>query len=353
MRIGYPRNVEHVYTLDCLEMGAKRGGFATTVLNKYKGSPKMFDNLDDSLEICQASRKNAHEQVVAVEAKLVQIQESISKLVESREEKRKEMQSIQSQIIQYEVDIQHITEKLRDEEPANISALKDEKQTLEQEIARLGDQESNLQSRQVDLEHERDRLHTCKRTIERSMYDLGIEKEILSHKTDELEKDKESLTNSIYRTGLKLTKLQSEHKDVKREYNKELAVIQKYTEKASASCPRPERIRCQESIEEEILLVKANIKENEAMFGNRQAVYEDLKKKQSVLQDAMNQLGQMNQCIELMEESWKSRMVFWMKCRELFSKKARFCFQEVMRKRGYHGKLNLDHENQTLEMTVF
>ncbi len=44
---GYPNNVTGVYTVDCMSMGARGGGYATTSLRIYQGPPRLAVNIED------------------------------------------------------------------------------------------------------------------------------------------------------------------------------------------------------------------------------------------------------------------------------------------------------------------
>ena len=48
-RNSYPKNVSNVYSPDCFIIGSRHGGLSTTALNRYRGPPRISQDLTSAI----------------------------------------------------------------------------------------------------------------------------------------------------------------------------------------------------------------------------------------------------------------------------------------------------------------
>ena len=75
-------------------------------------------------------------------------------------------------------------------------------------------------------------------------------------------------------------------------------------------------------------------------------------KKNTSYEESKAQLDRTVKLLEFMSSTVKNREDIWIKFRKTISVTAKTNFRDFMKKRGYNGKLILDHDNQALNLVV-
>ena len=87
-------------------------------------------------------------------------------------------------------------------------------------------------------------------------------------------------------------------------------------------------------------------------YGSREDLYNSLMKKSSSFEEGKAQLEKTVSLLEYMTSTVKNREEIWLQFRKTISVTAKSNFRDFMKKRGYLGKLILDHENEALNLLV-
>jgi hypothetical protein len=87
-------------------------------------------------------------------------------------------------------------------------------------------------------------------------------------------------------------------------------------------------------------------------LGNRDEIYKNYTEKKEAYKDAKREIRKTNNSIHLLKECMATRLRMWENLRGYVSWRSKVTFTDLMEKRGYRGKIFLNHYAQTLDLKV-
>lgn len=150
-------------------MGVRGGGYATTSLRIYDGPPRIAVDVEEHVRECEHNRSRAVHQLRQEEESLDQLSHRFAQLQKDRTKCRKDSDTFVRQIKRLDIEIENLRESLREEEPANVSALVDAKNVEDDQYALVMTQLGPLEARKTQINELLRQLRDCIAEIERNI----------------------------------------------------------------------------------------------------------------------------------------------------------------------------------------
>ncbi|KND02887.1 DNA repair protein SMC6 [Spizellomyces punctatus DAOM BR117] len=348
----FPRNVSGVFTIDCFSMGSRGGGLSTQSIVPYRGQPRLAADVSIFIRQEEAQINQLREEKAAWKPTVDQLEDQVAAVSQQRQRLRAEQVALHSDVGKKETEIRQMREDLVDDEESNIGAL--------QEACKYEEDQIELILRQFEaLEGQRREVQTAEASLKAQLATLEDERQIMVERHT-------ALTNRVREAADKKVKYENDrthwenqriqYQEKLRQAQEELNVAEEQlavdTEKCEQYCERVPVDKPADEIERDIRLCQARLKEIEKKHGSRDDVYHAYVTKKAAYAAAKREIQNTELLIREVKNSLQSRLNSWSSFRHYISIRAKTLFAELMRKRGYRGRLVLDHHGRSLELKV-
>ncbi|KAJ2999294.1 Structural maintenance of chromosomes protein 6 [Globomyces sp. JEL0801] len=349
---GYPENVVAVFSSDCYQFGSRNGGLSSDPMTMYRGSPRLTH---DFSVIINEQKEVVELQKAAVQKLRYQLDQVHSKLGDIG--RRRETLIIQRCTLERETrEIELNLESLRGESPEaemavleTLSGLKKENEhKIEGFESQLGLLEDQIN--QLVMKYKDDRV-------------------ILQNIRDQIAKKNEALNAIVTQLDENDTGLAKGASQIQFYENKKASYQAEYDEAEGRLQELQQTVATQidlclqygdrvavtkspEEIEAELRKVRAFLKEKEKEFGSKQAYYTKLVAKRKAYQEARDYILGYEKLMEYIHRVQRKRRKRYEAFKQYISTRAKRLFAELIKKRGYRGVLELDHDQETLHLKV-
>ncbi|KAJ3155633.1 Structural maintenance of chromosomes protein 6 [Geranomyces variabilis] len=349
----FPRNVLGVYTRDCFQVGNRGGGLSTQAAQMYRGPPRLVADMaafireeDQRLQQCERAIEQFAPQMQAINDRLKDLRRHQMKL-------RQDHTALQQDLNVRREEINRMNDDLMDEEETNIlgtlrEALGAEQQSME-----------NIQ-RQIDaLEEQRVALHETERPIREQMQQLDREQQVILDRHTELTRQATEATSkrvkaerAVQHWAAQREKYHTRTLSMQQLVANLQADLEEHTAKVTEVCPRMEVTMSTDRMEREIRTMKARLAEMERTHGNYEDVHARLNVKKRAYLEAKREVTHLATFVDGVRDAHSQRMELWKNFRCYISTRAKLLFTDLMRRRGYRGRLLLNHSKGTLNLRV-
>ncbi|KAF3826368.1 hypothetical protein GH733_008893 [Mirounga leonina] len=281
------------------------------------------------------------------------VDSEISDLENEVENKKAQILNLQQHLSALEKDIKHNEEFLRRRQIHYRELKEDEAQENKIKMKMV---EKNMEQQKGNMEH----LKSLKIEAE-NKYD-AIKQKInqLSDLADPL-KDELNLADSEVdnqkRGKRHYEEKQKEHLDTLNKKKRELNMKEKELEEKMSQARQicPERIEVKKSasiLDKEINRLRQKIQAEHASHGDREEIMRQYQEARETYLDLDNKVRTLKRFIKLLEEIMTHRYKTYQQFRRCLTLRCKLYFDNLLSQRAYCGKMNFDHKNETLSISV-
>ncbi|KAK2489221.1 hypothetical protein MC885_018096 [Smutsia gigantea] len=216
--------------------------------------------------------------------------------------------------------------------------------------------EKNMEQQKENMEH----LKSLKIEAERKYDAIKLKINQLSDLAEPL-KDELNLADSEVdnqkRGKQHYEEKQKEHLDTLNKKKRELDMKEKELEEKMSQARQicPERIEVQKSasiLDKEINRLRQKIQAEHASHGDREEIMKQYQEARETYLDLDNKVKTLRRFIKLLEEIMTHRYKTYQQFRRCLTLRCKLYFDNLLSQRTYCGKMNFDHKNETLSISV-
>ncbi|KAL2917151.1 Structural maintenance of chromosomes protein 6 [Polyrhizophydium stewartii] len=324
---GFPRNVSMVATADSYSMGNRLGGFAATSLYRAPHTPSLNKNADYAL-------RRMHEELDAAKRALSDIQPRFDELKDRQHrlaQRRDDLTEVQTNNLGELEEEKKIEEERLRIAMSQVESLKSQRDDAQQHFNDL-----SMQLREISIEHQKHAPRI------KQLGDILVE---LS--------SKEAMAKNRF------LHYQERIPGYKANLARETEILQQMRESLASNIsecekfsPRISVTMSADTISKQLQNLRIRLREKEKQLGSREKVGKELKAKRDALAQAQLEIQQSEKFLKFLRRSLAQRNSSYEEFKQFISIRARRLFAELIRKRGYRGALQLDHERKELTLKV-
>ncbi|KAI9106206.1 P-loop containing nucleoside triphosphate hydrolase protein, partial [Phlyctochytrium arcticum] len=346
----FPRNVLAVYTQDCFQMGHRGGGYSTSSMQPYRGQPRLVADISSVVREEEGRMQQIQREKSSFAPAVEAAKENIMRVQQDRQRIR-----VRSHVncLNAETGATHneLTEKSR-----QIRQMHDELAVRDFPHEYKEEEQIELIQRQFEaLNEQRLEVKAMEDPIRQKLSGLEDQRkkalrlhEELTALNRRIDKDQEL---AYRRERL------PQHQERLMEFTTELQVAQERLEADTKRCEEYcERVstngRRTRDIERMIQQNQARLREMESRHGSREDVYHEYVTKKAAFKKAEKEIGILDKVTTEVKDTLKQRYVEYSNFLHYISSRAKLLFSEFMRKRGYRGRLELNHTDRLLNLRV-
>uniref|UniRef100_A0A8D2HG64 Structural maintenance of chromosomes protein 6 n=1 Tax=Urocitellus parryii TaxID=9999 RepID=A0A8D2HG64_UROPR len=244
-------------------------------------------------------------------------------------------------------------ENIEEHQSVDIATLEDEAQENKMKMKMV---EKNMEQQKENLEH-----HKSLKVEAENKYDaIKLKINQLSELADPL-KDELNLADAEVdnqkRGKRHYEEKQKEHLDTlnkkKRELDMKVKELEEKMSQARQICP--ERIEVKKSasiLDKEINRLRQKIQAEHASHGDREEIMRQYQEARETYLDLDNKVRTLKRFIKLLEEIMTHRYKTYQQFRRCLTLRCKLYFDNLLSQRAYCGKMNFDHKNETLTISV-
>uniref|UniRef100_A0A8C7B1S5 Structural maintenance of chromosomes protein 6 n=1 Tax=Neovison vison TaxID=452646 RepID=A0A8C7B1S5_NEOVI len=337
-----PKNCREAFTADGDQV------FAGRYYSSENTRPKFLSkDVDSEISDLENEVENKKAQILNLQQHLSALEKDIK-----RNEEFLRRRQIPVKITESISEIREL-ENIEEHQSVDIATLEDEAQENKIKMKTV---EKNMEQQQKNKEH----LKSLKIEAE-NKYD-AIKQKInqLSDLAEPL-KDELNLADSEVdnqkRGKRHYEEKQKEHLDTLNKKKRELDMKEKELEEKMSQARQicPERIEVKKSasiLDKEINRLRQKIQAEHASHGDREEIMRQYQEAKETYLDLDNKVKTLKRFIKLLEEIMTHRYKTYQQFRRCLTLRCKLYFDNLLSQRAYCGKMNFDHKNETLSISV-
>ncbi|KAJ3116399.1 Structural maintenance of chromosomes protein 6 [Phlyctochytrium bullatum] len=348
------RKICAVYTKDYCRIGGNRGGLQIEARKLYRGKPRI--QTDSTQYIAQAKEENraAEREYRELLNELKGVEDGLTEMKANVEQLRDMEASLKADIDTLKRRIESLEEDLKEDRPSQMKSLEEMIKHEEENLVSLQSQLADVDKIIKDCSNSEHRLNADIKENEN-------ESKLLDRESKKLEKSLEPVENRIvddeqnYRSYLK-------KKDSFQLAAQELTKkVEDTSERLRSDIEKALKMNGGERLDEnedpEVLArsikeIQTKLKERVKHVVSKEAILKKLDAKLSDYIRANEYFDRLKEALDLLSSSLEERKRKWRKIRRDYSVRVKNKFTFLMKDRGYHAQLNLDHDKKTLTIRV-
>uniref|UniRef100_A0A8D0GAF5 Structural maintenance of chromosomes protein 6 n=1 Tax=Sphenodon punctatus TaxID=8508 RepID=A0A8D0GAF5_SPHPU len=231
---------------------------------------------------------------------------------------------------------------LEDEAQENKSKMENVKQVMQQRKGKMEELKHILKEAEHKLEEIKEKIHQLED-------EAGPVKEELSQADSEVDNSKRYMQH--YQGKLK------EHLESIKKCKEQLAAKETGIKEtiAKASKIHPERIevkRTVKSLDAQMNRLRERINSERDRSGDREEIISQLQEAKEKYQDADSKVKNLKKFIKLLDDMMDQRCKSYQQFRRFLSLRCKYYFDYLLSQRSFSGKMDFNHKNETLSITV-
>uniref|UniRef100_A0A8I3WLR4 Structural maintenance of chromosomes protein 6 n=1 Tax=Callithrix jacchus TaxID=9483 RepID=A0A8I3WLR4_CALJA len=244
-------------------------------------------------------------------------------------------------------------ENIEEHQSVDIATLEDEAQENKSKMKMV---EKHMEQQKESMEH----LRSLKIEAENKYDAIKLKINQLSELADPL-KDELNLADSEVdnqkRGKRHYEEKQKEHLDTLNKKKRELDMKEKELEEKMSQARQicPERIEVEKSastLDKEINRLRQQIQAEHASHGDREEIMRQYQEARETYLDLDNKVRTLKKFIKLLGEIMTHRFKTYQQFRRCLTLRCKLYFDNLLSQRAYCGKMNFDHKNETLSISV-
>ncbi|GAA6061381.1 hypothetical protein JCM10212_000641 [Sporobolomyces blumeae] len=350
-----PRNVDVAHSADMYQLRNTNGRSSSSSMTDWKGSSRLQADTSAQVAAITQEIQRIESDVNEFNRRKNEIGQQARQADQARKKHDASLREMQSRQRKVNNDIVMWKEKLAEEQPNNIAALRMNQAELEQliettvaqyaagvEQKKREDQDyAPLVDRRNQLTNDVTRAESLISRIAAHMQSEYGKLSGIQTKLEQFKRDKQQHVDRLERYQAEVESLRETLRD--------------RTEQASSVCDRPQVQKRKDArrLQKEIDSIEKALREREKRQGaTLEQILEELAVRKKVAQEAVQQTNDLSRLVKALDEAWQSRTQRWTDFRAHIAHRARLNFISHLGNRGFHGKLKFDHDHNQLHIAV-
>ncbi|CAG8508446.1 4752_t:CDS:10, partial [Paraglomus occultum] len=348
---GYPHNVSRCYTMDGYRIGSKNGGFLSQAIPRHYGTSRFTNDIDSQILRTNQRLSENKSLFERYSKEREKTSTEVNRLERQRDSLKSESQTLNQRNVQLRAEIQQLRDKLQEDEPANIM---DDIKEIETEIELLTKQFIELRHQSDKINEEQRPLVTRAEEVHRQLLAMSEDATKFRDLVEAKVTERLRLTSNISYFTNKLDAERRKVTSLEEDLTRKKTALEETTKQAEAYCPeRVEVTKTASVLDREIKQIQSRLAEREREYGKSlEEVGADMKRKRESFTRARVEISNQELFIRELKNALQSRMRKWHVFRQYIALRARINFCWQLSKRGFHGKLNFDHEHKKLSLKI-
>ncbi|KAM6458961.1 structural maintenance of chromosomes protein 6 isoform 2-T2 [Liasis olivaceus] len=342
-----PKNCKEAFTVDGDQVFEERYYSSESKRSRFLSRDVEADisNLEREVENRKAHLLAIQQQIHSVE---IDIRENKQFLIDHHQHKKKlqiEIRKINSGITGLE--------NVEERQSVVISTLEEEIHDYQQKIdtvkERILKQKAKMEELKHILQEEEQKCAAIKDKINQVEEESATIKDELHQAVDDLERSKSKLKHYEEKEKLHLESIKTLRHDLATKKRELEEVI------AKASKIHPERIevnRTFKSLDTEMNHLREKINSERERTGDREEIIRQLQEAKEKYQSAESKSKNLKKFIKLLDEVMVKRHKTYLHFRRYLTLRCKYYFDSLLSQLSYSGKLEFDHKNERLSITV-
>ncbi|XP_036118643.1 structural maintenance of chromosomes protein 6 isoform X4 [Molossus molossus] len=342
-----PKNCREAFTADGDQV------FAGRYYSSEYTRPKFLSrDVDSEISELENDVENKKAQILNLQQHLSALEKDIKRNEEFLRRYQLRYKELKLKIRKSISEIQEL-ENMEEHQSVDIATLEDEAQENKSKMKVV---EKNMEQQKENME----RLKSLKVEAENKYDAIKLKVNQLSELADPL-KDELNLADSEVdnqkRGKRHYEEKQKEHLDTLNKKKRELDVKEKELEEKMSQARQicPERIEVKKSasiLDKEINRLRQKIQAEHASHGDREEIMRQYQEARETYLDLDTKVKTLKRFIKLLEEIMTHRYKTYQQFRRCLTLRCKLYFDNLLSQRAYCGKMNFDHKNETLTISV-
>nr|XP_058144077.1 structural maintenance of chromosomes protein 6 isoform X3 [Dasypus novemcinctus] len=342
-----PKNCREAFTADGDQV------FAGRYYSSENTRPKFLSkDVDSEISLLENEVENKKAQILNLQQHLSTLEKDIKRNEEFLKRCQVHYKDLKMKIRKCLSEIREL-ENIEEHQSVDIATLEDEAQENKNKMKLV---EKNMEQQKENMEN----LKTLKIDAENKYDAIKLKINQLSELADPL-KDELNLADSEVdnqkRGKQHYEDKQKEHLDTLNKKKRELDMKEKELEEKMSQARQicPERIEVKKSasiLDKEINRLRQKIQAEHASHGDREEIMRQYQEARETYLDLDNKVRTLKRFIKLLEEIMTHRYKTYQQFRRCLTLRCKLYFDNLLSQRAYCGKMNFDHKNETLTISV-
>ncbi|XP_054425439.1 structural maintenance of chromosomes protein 6 isoform X2 [Pteronotus mesoamericanus] len=342
-----PKNCREAFTADGDQVFAGR-----YYSSEYKRPKFLSKDVDSEISLLENEVENKKAQILSLQHHLSTLEKDIKHNEELYRRYQLHYKELKMKIRKNISEIQEL-ENIEEHQSVDIATLEDEAE----------DNKNKMKAAEKNMEQQKEKMEYLKslKVEAESKYD-AIKRKVnqLSEQADPL-KDELNLADSEVDTQKRgkqhYEEKQKEHLNTLNKKKRELDMKQKELEEKMSQARQicPERIEVKKSastLDKEINRLRQKIQAEHASHGDREEITRQYQEAKEVYLDLDTKVRTLKRFIKLLEKIMTHRYQTYQQFRRCLTLRCKLYFDNLLSQRAYCGKMNFDHKNETLTISV-
>ncbi|KAK0545371.1 Structural maintenance of chromosomes protein 6 [Tilletia horrida] len=348
-----PRNVAVVFSADLFKVSGGIRGSSTQTVTEFTGVPKLSRNVDESIRRLQEELRAIEQHKAGLDEQFAEASRRLSENEKLKANTKNSIPGFGRKVRQCTQRLQQIEDDLREDEPANVAALQENKREAEEGKAKVFEEAKVLVEKIKEAE---DALKPISEKIDKNkqLINAFIEsRDTFTEKLEEKTPVRMKVYNLLQHRRDQLEGKESVFENEQEELAKADAELTDWTEQAEEFCPKVEAPEDPQEYQKRISVIEtAADAARKSGVENIDDVLQELKTKKQALSDAQKSVQDIRDVCKLFDQSLGVRRLRWQAFRRSIALRARFLFTQHLERRGYTGSLTFDHDGEKLRLRV-
>ncbi|XP_014703547.1 structural maintenance of chromosomes protein 6 [Equus asinus] len=342
-----PKNCREAFTADGDQVFEERYYSSEHTRPKFlsRDVDSEISDLENEVENKKAQISNLQQHLSALEKDIKRNEEFLRRCQLHYKELKVKIRKTISEIRELE--------NIEEHQSVDIATLEDEAQENKIKMKMV---EKNMEQHKENMEY----LKSLKIEAENKYDTIKLKINQLSELADPL-KDELNLADSEVdnqkRGKRHYEEKQKEHLDTLNKKRRELDMKEKELEEKMSQARQicPERIEVKKSasiLDKEINRLRQKIQAEHASHGDREEIMRQYQEARETYLDLDNKVRTLKRFIKLLEEIMTHRYKTYQQFRRCLTLRCKLYFDNLLSQRAYCGKMNFDHKNETLSISV-
>ncbi|CAH7690120.1 hypothetical protein PPACK8108_LOCUS25366 [Phakopsora pachyrhizi] len=349
-------NIDTCYTKDCYRVGNAAGTRQVTALRPYKGAPRISADQASFIRERRLEMEELENRKERLKGDLSAAQSERSHSSNELQKLKKEEQRLRERLKNAEFSKSSIEDEIHQNASSNVAALEDMKKDLEEEKRLSLEQAEELFRQKEEIAKDVNPVKTERDAIQLKLDNRRMEDEAINQLLTEKVTEHVALNSDLRHYLASLAKHTQTIANAKEDLQRKSDQLRDIIEQAKKLCGSEERIhtkRSKKKVISELESLSKIVKSTETRHGNS---LEEIEAKCHA--DAANffiadkQIKDQAKSLKMLKTALALRKDRWLQFRIHIAVRAKMKFVTHLRRRGYNGKLNFNHNTQRLEIQV-
>lgn len=348
-----PRNVQFALSGDLFRLSGGARGSSTQTMTPFNGIPRLTADVDEGIRQLQEVLREAEQQKRELDRRISEVKKELTENSSAITSCKNKIPGLNRSVRQLTAKLQEIEDDLREDEPANVAALQENKEEAVREQTKVQEEFRALIQQEEEAKARLKPLSEKSEKYKEQINNFTASRETFVKQLEKKTPDRMTVFNLLSHRRDQLKGKQKDFDDAQRRLSELEAELVSWTEQATDFCPRVDAPESSESYQRKISAIeKAAADARKKGAENIDDVLHELKTKQQALREAQKVIEDIRDLCKMFDKSISNRQTRWKTFRNQIALRARFLFTQNLEHRGYSGSLSFDHENGKLRLRV-